>query len=79
MGNNQSFNNAVARQEQYVQREMSKIKPSSNYVRYNYGEKYSDHQIEGKLRQEYHGCISYKNRNDYVLSSDWDRMRKSPY
>jgi len=77
MGNNHSFNNAVARQEQYVQREKSKINQSSNYVGYNHGKHYSDSQIEGKLRQEYHGTISYGNRNDYVLSSDWDRMRHS--
>lgn len=83
MGNDQSFNRSVARQEAYVRSEMSKINPSSNYVGYDRytssgrERRYTTNQIEGKLRQEYHGMNTYKTRDSYVLSSDWERMRAS--
>jgi len=83
MGNNNSFNHSIAAQETYVRREMGRMNPSSNYVGYNrYNSNgtertYSRTQIEGKLRQEYCGTNSFKNRDTYVLSSDWERMRNS--
>ena len=83
MGNNSSFDRHIAAQESYVRREMAKIPASSNYVGYNrYDSKgnqrtYSTTQIAGKLRQEFCGTNTYKNRDSYVLSSDWERMRNS--
>ena len=81
-GQNQSFNHAIASQEAHVRREMSSMDRSQNYVGYNRYDsrgnerKYSDSQIAGNLRQEYCGNSTYKNRDDYVLSSDWKRMRR---
>ncbi len=73
MGNSKStssHDNRIACQEKYVNNELSKIKSSSSYN----SNKYSDHQIKGALRQEYNGYRS-KYSNDYVTSSDYNRMR----
>ena len=84
MGNNSSNSNRGIRlQEAYVEREITSINKSNNYVssnRYNnngFEQKYTRNQIEAKLRQDYSGRNTYKNRNDYVLSSDWERMKQN--
>ena len=78
MGNDYSTSYAIQRQETYVRDQMRTINQSQNYVsgrRYTSGgweNKYTRDQIEGKLRQEYHGTTK---RDSYVLDSDWKRMR----
>jgi hypothetical protein len=83
MGNTQTISSSsIQRQEEYVQREMTKIDPNTNYSSSSFGHgSYSRRQIEGKLREEYHGYNTYKNRDTYVLSQDWVRMSASrrPY
>jgi hypothetical protein len=77
MGNNSStsaHNHHIACQETYVNKELSKIKSSSSYN----SNKYSDRQIQGALRQDYNGYRT-KYSNDYVTSSDYNRMRGRSY
>lgn len=69
------FKRSIEAQEQYVRTEMAKINKSDNYVSSDKNTTYTRDQIEGKLRQEYYGNVNYKNRNDYVLDNDWERMR----
>ena len=82
MGNsNTSFSRAFDRQEKYVNGEIGTIDRSKAYVGYNKSDKYSEYQIRNKLRDEYH---RQSNTNDYILSSDWQRIRgkgsvNSPY
>ncbi len=77
MGSSQStssYDRQIGCQETYVSRELSKIKSSSSYN----SNKYSDRQIQGALRQEYNGYRT-KYSNDYVTSSDYNRMRGRSY
>ncbi len=77
MGNNSSTSardDRIACQEKYVNNELSKIKSSSSYN----SSKYTDRQIKGALRQEYNGYRS-ESSNDYVTSSDYNRMRGRLY
>ncbi len=77
MGNNSSTSardNRIACQEKYVNSELSKIKSSSSYN----SSKYTDNQIRGALRQDYNGFRN-KSSNDYVMSSDYNRMRGRSY
>jgi hypothetical protein len=57
---------SVRRQENYVECNFASVRNN------NRNSCYSDRQIRGKLRNEYHGV---RNNNDYVLSSDWTKMR----
>ncbi len=73
MGNSKStssHDHRIACQEKYVSNQLSKIKSGSSYN----SNKYSDRQIQGALRQEYNGYRT-KNSNDYVLASDYNKMR----
>ncbi len=56
----------IQRQEKYVNGNFSSVRNNSN----NKG--YSDNQIRGKLRNDYHGT---RNNNEYVLISDWSKIR----
>ena len=57
---------SIQRQENYVKRNFTSARNNSS------SSGYSDGQIRGKLRNDYHGV---RNNNDYVLSSDWTKMR----
>lgn len=77
MGNNHGTSYSIRCQENYVREQMRTISPSQNYVssrRYTggYENTYTKDQIEGRLRQEYHGT---SKSNSYVLDNDWRRMR----
>jgi hypothetical protein len=61
----------IAKQESYVNNELSKIKSSASYK----SSQYSDVQLRGAIRQDYNGQRS-KYSNDYVLSSDYNKMRE---
>jgi hypothetical protein len=56
----------IQRQENYVERNFISVRKD------NVSRGYSDQQIRGKLRNDYHGV---RNNNDYVLNSDWTKMR----
>ena len=70
MGNSSSHNNRIASQEAHVNKELSTIKSSSSYN----SSKYTDNQIRGALRQDYNGFRS-NSSNDYVMASDYNKMR----
>ena len=57
---------SVKQQENYVDRNFKSVRDSKH------SSGYSDNQIRGKLRNDYHGV---RNNNDYVCSSDWSKMR----
>jgi hypothetical protein len=57
---------SIRRQEKYVESNFTSARKNSN------SRGYSDNQIRGKLRNDYHGI---RNNNDYVLSSDWSKIR----
>jgi hypothetical protein len=57
---------SVGHQENYVNSNFSSVRNNSN------SRGYSDNKIRGKLRNDYHGA---RNNNDYVLSSDWSKIR----
>lgn len=60
----------IENQERYVRQNYNKVASSSNG-------KYNKYQIEGKLRQEYHGGNRYgHNKDNYILEYDWNRMKK---
>ena len=74
MGNAQ-FNAAIQKQEEYINKEMKTINTTQNCVMNKRNLSYSDEQLRGKLRLEYHGRITNKTKNDYVINNDWNRMR----
>lgn len=73
MGNNQSFNSQIDKQEKWVQQRFDRIDPKTTTS--SVGGSYSARQIKGALRQDYYGRRS-GGCNDYVLKGDWDRMNK---
>ena len=73
MGNDQS----IARQENWVNQKYNTINHKDTYVSHRPGERYSENQIKGALRQEYYGHRNLGARDDFVLSSDWKRIYKN--
>lgn len=63
---NSSFDKRIELQEKFV-------RESLPMARERLGKKYSDRQIQGKLRQEYHGA-GYGD--GYVLQSDWRKVQQ---
>ncbi len=59
---------SIDRQESYVNKEYAKISSSAKTMGY------SDNQIKGKLRNDYH---NRSNNNNYITSSDWSKLRSS--
>jgi hypothetical protein len=57
---------SIRRQENYVEGNFTSARKDSN------SRGYSDNQIRGKLRNDYYGA---RNNNDYVLASDWSKIR----
>ncbi len=57
---------SIQRQDKYVENNFTCARKDSN------SRGYSDNQIRGKLRNDYHGV---RNNNDYVLASDWSKIR----
>jgi hypothetical protein len=64
MGNSSSYE-SISKQEHYVNSNLKKVKNTL------IGSKYSDAQIRGKLRNEYHGC----NNDKYILKKDWNSVK----
>ena len=64
---NVHFKAAIQKQEEYVNKEMKTINSNLSY---------SNEQLRGKLRLEYHGMITPKTKNYYVMHDDWKNLRK---
>lgn len=60
--------NEVYKQEQYVRRNFNRY---SNQLK----GKYSDNQIESKIRQKYYN-IDTISKNTYISDSDWSRAKR---
>lgn len=65
MGNSASFHKRIDTQEQYVNDNFESIRQRLSK------KDYTDNQIRGKLRQEYHGYTS----NDYIAQYRWKSVR----
>lgn len=65
MGNSASFQKRIDIQEKYVHDNFESIRQRLSK------KDYTDSQIRGKLRQEYHGNTS----NDYITQYRWKSVR----
>ena len=66
-----STSSSVMRQEQYVDKHFQNIRNNPN------SSNYSNAQIRGKLRQEFHGSFSgsASASNNYISAHDWSNIR----